>query len=131
MGTDHGLWVCVMSRPGSSLASYTGSVYKVISGLIRIESVVPVIFDVQGVSLSNLLLDEVRVEREYPREDLTKSHNVLREPIPGEGRLQMKGLKASLGRLETRLDCIELAKEQTRGRVTLYSIRRRENRSSK
>ena len=85
----------------------------------------------QGVSLSNLLPDEVHVKREYPREDLTKSRNVLREPIPGEGRLQTKGLKASLGRLETRLDCVEIAKEQTRGQVTLYSTERRENRSSK
>ena len=34
-------------------------------------------------------------------------------------------------RPETRLDCIELAKEQTRGRVTLYSTERRENQSSK
>ena len=36
---------------------------------------------IPGVSLSNLLPDIVRTEIEYPREDLTKSHNVLREPF--------------------------------------------------
>ena len=29
---------------------------------------------------------------EYPREDLTKSHNVLRELLLVEGRLQMRGV---------------------------------------
>ena len=62
---------------------------------------------------------------EYPREDLTKSHNVLREPFLVREGFRREDLKASLGRLETRLDCVELAKEQTRGRVTLYSTERR------
>ena len=70
-----------MLRPVSSLTSYTGSVWKVISSRIRIESVLQVFFDVQGVAMSNLLPDMVRVELEYPREDLTKSRNVLREPF--------------------------------------------------
>ena len=40
-----------------------------------------------------------------------------------EGRLQMRGgLKANLGRLETRPDCIELAKEQDAGERGLYTI---------
>ena len=51
---------------------------------------------------------------EYPREDLTKSHNVLREPFLVREGFE-RDLKANLGRLETRLDCVELAKEQTRG----------------
>ena len=40
--------LAVLLRLGlvTSRSSYTGSVYKVISGRIRIESVVPVIFDV-------------------------------------------------------------------------------------
>ena len=42
--------------------SYTGSVWKVISSQIRIESVFQVIFDAQGVAMSNLLPDMVRVE---------------------------------------------------------------------
>ena len=59
-----------------------------------------------------------------------KSRNVLREPfLVGEG-FRREGLKANLGRLKTRLNCIELAKEQTRGRVTLYSTGQRGNRSS-
>ena len=58
-----------------------------------------------------------------------KSCNVLRKSF--RVREDFGGLKANLGRLETRLDCVELAKEQTRGRVTLYSTERRENRSSK
>ena len=45
-----------------------------------------------------------------PREDLTKSCNVLREPFQLWGGSD-RGLKANLGRLETRLNCIELAKE--------------------
>ena len=114
----------------SSLSSYTGSVFKVISGWICVESVIQVIFDVQGVSLSNLLPDMARL-REYPREDLMKSRNVLREPFwVREGSNEM-GLKAGLGRLETRLDCVELAKEQMRGREALYGTERRKNRSSK
>ena len=40
----------------------TGSVFKVISSWIHIESVFQVIFNAQGVSLSNLLLDMVHVE---------------------------------------------------------------------
>ena len=32
------------------------------------------------------------------------------------------GLKANLGRLETRLDCVELAKEQDTGKRGLYTI---------
>ena len=44
----------------TSRSSYTGSVTEVISGWIHIESVIQVIFDVQGVSLSNLLPDMVR-----------------------------------------------------------------------
>ena len=32
------------------------------------------------------------------------------------------GLKANLGRLETRLDCVELAKEQDTGERGLYTI---------
>ena len=53
-----------MLRQGlvTSLLSYTGSVYKVISGRIRVESVFEVIFDMQGVSLSNLLPDVVHVK---------------------------------------------------------------------
>ena len=60
-----------------------------------------------------------------------KSRNVLREPFRVREGFRREVLKANLGRLETRLDCIELAKEQTRGRVTLYSTERRENQSSK
>ena len=60
-----------------------------------------------------------------------KSRNVLREPFQVREGFRREGLKANLGRLETRLDCVELAKEQTRGRVTLYSTGQRENRSSK
>ena len=61
----------------------------------------------------------------YPREDLTKSRNILRELFQvKEGFLFGKYLKADLG-LETRLDCVELAKEQMRGRVTLYSTEQR------
>ena len=67
----------------------------------------------QGVSFSNLLPDVVRTE--YPRKDLMKSRNVLREPFWMGKASRRVGLKANLGRLETRLDCIELAKEQTRG----------------
>ena len=52
----------VTLRPVPSLTSYTGSVWKVVSGRICIESVLQVIFDMQGVAMSNLLLDMVRVE---------------------------------------------------------------------
>ena len=48
-------WFLALHRmPGVSL--------KVISGRICVESVVPVIFDMQGVSLRNLLPDMVRAE---------------------------------------------------------------------
>ena len=60
-----------------------------------------------------------------------KSRSVLRELFRVREGFRREGLKANLGRLETRLDCIELAKEQTRGQVTLYSTERRENRGSK
>ena len=40
-----------------------------------------------------------------------KSHSVL-------------GLKVNLGRLETRLNCVELAKEQDTGERGLYTIQR-------
>ena len=52
------------------------------------------------------------------------SHKESQHPkraVPVEGRLQMKGgLKANLGRLETRLNCVELAKEQDTGAGVLY-----------
>ena len=60
-----------------------------------------------------------------------KSRSVLREPFRVREGFRREGLKVNLGRLETRLDCVELAKEQTRGRVTLYSTGWRGDRSSK
>ena len=42
--------------------SYIGSVIQVISGWICVESVFQVIFDLQGVAMSNLLLDMVCIE---------------------------------------------------------------------
>ena len=60
-----------------------------------------------------------------------KSRNVLREPFRVREGFRREGLKVNLGRLETRLDCVELAKEQMRGRMTLYSTERRGNLSSK
>ena len=68
---------------------------------------------------------------EYPREDLTRSRNILREPFRVREGFWHGSLKVNLGRLETRLDCVELAKEQTRGRVTLYSTEQRGKLSSK
>ena len=61
--SNNKLWQeTVTLRPVPSLTLYTGSVWKVISGWIRIESVLQVIFDMQGVAMSNLLLDVVHVE---------------------------------------------------------------------
>ena len=51
-----------------------------------------------------------------------KSHNVLREPFLVREGFRREGLKANLGRLETRLDCIELAKEQDTGVRVLYTV---------
>ena len=47
----------------SSNCLYTGSVFQVISGWICVKSVLQVIFDMQGVSFNNLLLDMVHSER--------------------------------------------------------------------
>ena len=60
-----------------------------------------------------------------------KSCSVLREPFRVREGFKEISLKVNLGRLETRLDCVELAKEQMRGRVTLYSTEWRDNQSSK
>ena len=51
-----------------------------------------------------------------------KSHNVLREPFLVREGFRREGLKANLGRLETRLDCVELAKEQDTGVRVLYTV---------
>ena len=38
---------------------------------------------------------------------------------------EVRGLKVSLGRLETRLNCIKLAREQDTGERSLYTIQGR------
>ena len=54
----------LMLRQGlvGSNCSYTGSVFKVISGWTCVESVFQVIFDAQGVFLSNLRPSVVCIE---------------------------------------------------------------------
>ena len=51
-----------MSRPGFLPYVIYQSVVKVISDWICVKSVIQVVFNIQGVSLSNLLLDVVHVE---------------------------------------------------------------------
>ena len=59
---------------------------------------------------------------EYPREDLTKSCNVLREPFQLREGFSWMNLKVNLGRLETRLNCVELAGELDTGEGGLYTV---------
>ena len=51
-----------------------------------------------------------------------KSHNILREPFWLREGFRQKGPKANLGRLETRLNCVELAKEHDTGVEVLYTV---------
>ena len=50
--------------------------------------------------------------RECPSENLMKSHNVLRELFHAREGFRREGSQGKPWKLETRLDCIELAEEQ-------------------
>ena len=58
----------------------------------------------------------------YPREDLTKSHSILREPFHAREGFKQVGSQDEPWKLETRLNCIELAKEQDTGERGLCTI---------